>query len=767
MKLLEEEEKEKREEEERKERRRTKEREKKLRRKERLKGKEKDKNFSEPKQSPNVHVVPEEASSIVVDEEPNNSISCSKSIGESGDNVPSRPGSPDVKDEQLSNGHINSRTHNSFEFHDGEINFNGSFSVEVKYTRRRSKLRKDVQADPSVSVKWPDRRRYTVVPESGANRSEIRCFGDNFESQRAVNLSNKQSRVNGTKSNSRHCGLKFGEKLHCSSNGRTSDRYDFHSCSCNQNTEYRAKVEPHVSRIGGETKSGSKSESVLDISKQFYRGNKYNQIDHMHDSCGRPKSKFVSVNSSARDLHSKKVWEPLESQKKYARSNSDSDVTLKPSAFKVEGAQPNSSPVKSSGGLCSGEFSVNSCEVDEEDNNVKESTNSTIESDLGCQNGRLLGEGEPFYSKKGCDETRVCVDNSALNYVNSTSNRSSNPITSISSSSDNCSSCLSEEGDSNTASSNLGNHESSSTSDSEDSSLQSEEKETSDLVQNNVSECQDATVGKNQNANGGERMGGRTSGSHNGVLGNNAIGTPTTKIAHAFDNGLSAVNMGSQHQSTISPMHFPVFQAPSTLGYYHQNPVSWPAAPNNGLIPFSHPNHYLYADPLGYGMNGNSRFCMQYGPMQHLATPLYAPGPVPFYQPIAKANVINPEEQTQISKPHVQEAPNVATEDGTDPVGRHSTQAAPSGEGFQRDDPGKPHDTGDKSFSLFHFGGPVALSTGCKPNPVPSKEEIVGDFSTKCPTDPVEGDTACNKKEATIEEYNLFAASNGISFSFF
>lgn len=775
MKLLEEEEKEKREEEERKERRRTKEKEKKLRRKERLKGKEKDKgkNSCERKQSPDVPDLPEKGSLLAVDEEPNNSISCSNSAGEAGDNVPSRPGSPDIQDEKLSNGCINSRAHTSVDFHGGETNGHGSGAGfdEIKYTRRRPKLRKDVQ--PDVAIKWPERRRYAVVPESGAVRSEVRCFGDNIETQRVVNLSNRQSRVNGTKSNSRQCGLKFGEKFHCSSNGRMSDRFDFDSCSCNQNTEYRAKVEPHVSpiKVGRETKSGSKSESTLDTSKQFYRGNKYNQVDYMRDSCGRPKTKFISLHSSGRDIYSKKVWEPLESQKKYARSNSDSDVTLKSSTFKVEGAEPNSSLVKSSGSTCSGEFSLNSCDV-EEDNNMKESTDSAIGSDLGCQNERHLGEEEPFNSKEVHEETRVCVDRAALNYVNSSSNGTSDHIVSISSSSDNCSSCLSEEGDSNTASSNLGNHESSSTSDSEDSSQQSEEKETSDFVQNNVSECHNVTTGKNQNANGGEPMGGwMSAGSQNGA-GNTVIGTLPTKVAHAFDNSFSAVNMASQHQSMLSPrhnqnIHFPVFQAPSALGYYHQNPVSWPAAPNNGLLPFSHPNHYLYADPLGYGINGSSRYCMQYGPLQHLATPLYASGPVPFYQPIAKANVTNPEEHTQISKPHVQEPPNVATDDGTDPVGRQSTQApAPPIEGVQSDDSGKLH-SGDTSFSLFHFGGPVALSAGCKPNPVPAKEEIVGNFSSKSPTDPAEGDPACGQKETTIEEYNLFAARNGISFSFF
>ncbi|KAF4368998.1 hypothetical protein F8388_013327 [Cannabis sativa] len=766
MKLLEEEEKEKREEEERKERRRTKEREKKLRRKERLKGKEKDKDksFSELNLSSDHPDVPKE-DSLLVDEEAHNSVSCSNSIGEACDNVPSRPGSPDIQDELFSN-----------DYHDEDLNLKdeyGSFTVEQsKFSYRRSKFWKEGQTDQSL--KWSDRRRFAVVQENAPvpNRSDSRCYGDNLETPRAINLSNRQLRANGTKPISRHCGTKFSEKFHCSGNGRTVERYDYHSCSCNQNTEYRAKVEPHVSasKVGRETKSGSKSESTLDMSKQFYRGSKYNQIDHTRDSCGRPKSKFSSVNNpSSRDLlHSKKVWEPLESQKKYVRSNSDSDVTLKSSALKTEGSEPNNSLIRSSGVVtCSAEFSINSCKIDEEGNDSKESTNSTADSYTGCQDEKQDFDNTKEVSR---EEIRLSQDHSALNSYNPTTHRTADPVANISSSSDNCSLCLSE-GDSNTASSSTGNHDSSSTSDSEDSSQQSEGKETSISIQNDVSNGHVVRMETNQKADGGDQLGARTYVNSQTGTGNNIFGTPP-KIAHAFDNGLSTVSMASQHQNVVSPMHnqnnihFPVFQAPSTVGYYHQNPVSWPVAPNNGIMPFSHPNHYMYAGPLGYSMNGNSRFCMQYSPVQHLPTPLFAPGPVPFYQPIAKANVINSEEPTQISKPHaVQEASNASTEDCTSSVGAHATHAL-SGEICQSDDSGKLH-TIDNSFSLFHFGGPVALSTGCNSIPVPSKEEIVGDFSSKAPTDNGENNPACNKNKTTVEEYNLFAASNGIRFSFF
>ncbi|XP_048321852.2 uncharacterized protein LOC107432317 [Ziziphus jujuba] len=778
MKLLEEEEKEKREEEERKERKRMKEREKKLRRKERLKGKEKDRDrsSSEANETPDLPDTSKEELSLMVDEEPNNSVSCQDSISEAGDNVLSRPGSPDVQDEQFSNGYIISRVQNpSYDCYDGEItnvkDGIGSFTVEQsKYSRRRSKFRKEMLTD--LSLKWSDRRRFTVGPESGAvlNRPEPRCYGDSFETPRTISLTNRQLRINATKSINRHGGPKFNEKFHCTSN-RMSDRYDFHSCSCNQNIEYRAKVEPHISTIRvGREKCVSKSDSALDMSKQFYRGNKYNQIDHMRDSCGRSKSKVVSANNPSGN-QPKKVWEPMESHKKYPRSNSDSNVTLKSSAFKVEGTEQSNNLIKSSADICSGESRVISGEMDE-DNTLKESRSSITESDISCQNGLHMDEQDSFSSKEAAfEEIGLHPDCTAMNSINSEIKGTSDPIAGCTSSSDNCSSCLSE-GDSITASSNHGNQESSSTSDSEYSSLQSEGKDNSVRIQNGFSECHEVRMEKNQNANVGEPGRSRTSvGLSQNAAGSNILGNPPTKGSHGFDNGVSSVSSGSQQQSVLSPMHnqnihFPVFQAHSTLGYYHQNPVSWPAAPTNGLMPFPHPNHYLYAGPFGYGVNGNSRLCMQYSPVQHLATPLFAPGPVPIYQPIAKANGINLDDRTQTSKPGtVQEPAIAANSDCMDPIRPHST-VAQSGEAVQNDDFVKLN--GNSSFSLFHSGGPVALSSGCESIPVPSKEEIVGDFSFSCPTDHIENDqSSCNKKETTVEEYNLFAASNGIKFSLF
>ncbi|KAJ9181205.1 hypothetical protein P3X46_009358 [Hevea brasiliensis] len=768
MKLLEEEEKEKRDEEERKERRRTKEREKKLRRKERLKGKERDKE-KRCSESNDCLEVSKDETSASVDEEPNNAVSCRDLVSETGDISPSRPGSPIIQ-EQFSNGYaISAMLNNSCGSPDGEVtNLKDSFMIEQsKFSRRILKFRKEVPLDPSL--KWSDRRQLAVVSENGAtvNRSESRPYSDNFETPpRGVNGLNRQSRINGQKSNGRNCGHKFNEKFHCLNN-RMNDRYDFHSCSCHQKNEYRVKVESHVSavRIGRDSKSVGKSESTLDMSKQFYRGNKYGQLDYMREGCVRPKSKIVTMkNSSSRDLlHSKKVWEPMESHKKYARSNSDCDVTLRSSAFKVEELEPDSNIFKFfPGDKCYSEVTGNFSEIDNEENNMEESGNSNFSINKGCQNGHNVVVKEPCYSTETpYEEIGSCLaKNSVLSGI-------SDPSIGSTSNSDNCSSCLSE-GDSNTASSNHGNLESSSTSDSEDSSQQSEGKETS-LCQNGFSNSHEVTTDNNRSANGGGQFGGRELfGLPPDGLRTNALGNLPTKTVQNTDNGIPTVAIGSQHQGMFPSMQnqnlqFPVFQAPS-LNYYHQNPVGWPAVPPNGFMPFPHTNHYLYAGPLSYGLNGNSRLCMQYSPVQHLATPIFNPGPVPVYQPVGKTNGLNSEEQRKMCME--QEALKEAKTEKVASAGSRPTEVLPSGEGGKVDNSAKSL-VSNTSFSLFHFGGPVALSTGCKPDYVPSEDGIVGDLSSKVSADQVENDPACNKKEATMEEYNLFAASNGIRFSFF
>lgn len=768
MKLLEEEEKEKREEKERKERKRTKEREKKLRRKERLKGKEKDKDKigSESAEVCAHSDVLEDLSSCVL--EPNFS-----SVGEACDaNIPE---SSDNLDEQFLNESIISEVRSSYDdSFDGKLTDGNdgheSFMVDQsKCSRWRLKFPKEVQ---DHSFKWSERRRFSVVSENGAvvNRSEQRYYGDSLENpSRSINGSNRKLRTNSLKAYGRHVS-KFNEKLH-SPNNRVS--YDYRSCVCNQNNEFSKKAEPYVSsaRVNRDVKSMSMSESSFDMSKQGYRSNKYSYGDHSRDS-GRLKNKAAALtnNSPGKDFgYSKKVWEPTESQKKYPRSNSDSNVASKSTTFKF-GVESDYDLLKSRNDVCRGELSVASGTVDHYESNSTEST-SGIESDEAFQNGLPMELKDHKIEDDACAEVPLCSVNSAL-----TSSGTNNRVGTSSLNSDNCSSCLSE-GDSNTICSNHGNLESSSTSDSEDASHQSEGKESSASIQNGFSEHHDHEI-RMDKVIGGDGTGIRN---HSGLCRDTeeckVQGNAPRNVPQNFEPGFSAVSLDSPCQVPLPSIqnqniHFPVFQVPPSMGYYHQNSVSWQAAAHaNGIMPFPYSNHCLYANPLGYGLNGNPRFCMQYSHLHPLATPVFNPNPVPIYQPAAKAsNGIYAEDRSQVSQlgataesSDVANPPDViVTAELPYPI------SSPPRRDCRQNDYSSKLQKDSSSFSLFHFGGPVALSsTGGKLNLMPSKEDTIGDFLRNNEADVVENGHAFNKKETAIEEYNLFAASNGMRFSFF
>ncbi|KAL8259823.1 hypothetical protein R6Q59_027776 [Mikania micrantha] len=280
----------------------------------------------------------------------------------------------------------------------------------------------------------------------------------------------------------------------------------------------------------------------------------------------------------------------------------------------------------------------------------------------------------------------------------STSTSSSN------SHSDSCSSCLSE-GDGNTSfSSNPQNAESSSTSDSECATHHSEViKETSLCVENS-----------------GEIL------------------LKTTKsVTGSCSEGNNIIPPPLQAKS----LHFPVFQAPS-MGYYHQGSVPWTTCTTNRLMPLGslpHPNNYMFASPFGYGLNGNSRY-VQYGVggLQPLHPPLLNHGQLPIYPPVNSVKDLH----TEV----------ISIEQHVDSEKLHSNA------GCQSENSEKTQ-KGNTGFSLFHFGGPVDVSNGFKPDVATDsvKEEIDANVCS--------GDGCVVVKD--VEEYNLFAASNGIQFSLF
>ncbi|KAK6149248.1 hypothetical protein DH2020_016773 [Rehmannia glutinosa] len=746
MKLLEEEEKEKRDEEERKERRRTKEREKKLRRKERLREKENRENkCAKSNLDPVVADVLKEESTISVDDTVN-IVSSRDSADERDEDTPSSPFSPDFQDDQLLTEYSYSNMDNpSEDIPDGEFgntrDWNTSFPYDhLKYARRKLKFRKDSQRD--FNLKWSDRRKGSALSENGVivSKYESRYHADGFESTRSINGYNKQLRTNATKSNIRY-GSKLNEKSQCTNN-RIGDRYDSHSCSCNHHPEYRSRSESHITRVARDPKYVNKLESPADISKPYHCGKKYTQMECAREINMRPKSKIFFSNPPT----TVKVWEPLDSRKKCVRSNSDSDVTLR-SKPKVEASESDQLPECCS--TSSDEVTDISVQTNHEYNDVRDLTRSRAENCRDIDNRFHNMEKPQNYLKEAVTEDgELCsMTRSRLGKLDSSMSSSSN--------SDNCSSCLSE-GDSNIYT-NPQNLESTSTSDSEESTQNSEGRETSDCIENTASYRveEDQSKSRGQDA----KIQGPAS------AGTNSPGVLTKEAAPYCENGRANICIGAQPQCVLPQMHnkninYPIFQAP-TMGYYHQNPISWPPGPTNGLLSFPHSNHYLFANTFGYGLNGNARL-MQYGGLQHLPPPLLNHAHVSVFQPVSQVSRKEPTKVANLAGlKEAQRSSSIQNVPSTDQCSAETPTAVDDGRNGKPDKMGM----GNNGFSLFHFGGPVALSTGFKADPVSLNEGIRGDKEKSSANFP-DGDNPCGKKDP-IEEYNLFAATNGIKFSIF
>ncbi|CAH9124517.1 unnamed protein product [Cuscuta epithymum] len=560
MKLLEEEEKEKREEEERKERRRVKEKEKKLRRKERLREKEKDRErkCSDLNQS-HSEILKEELTSCI-DEEESAVIDSEHSGSKTDEAITSTPSSQNIQIDIPLNGHSSSVTSL---YTDGCTNENFASlkdesescqQSEFRYSRQKMKFWKEVQVDSGL--KCSDRQ-----PFISENRDMVR----QHEARRHCDRLNKQPR-----SNVRNGGPKFA---HCP-NPRLNDRYDFHSCSCNQQTDYRVKVEPSSMAARGiwEAKPVSKSGSSIDMSKQYV----------MRDNYANPKSKVITGNGyrSNRDLPvTKKVWEPI--------------VTFRPSTFCTEAVKIDKHPKSSSPSSSSDEMSEVSVQNSPEETGKNGSGKSIIQSVNGFQ----------------CDEVKspLCLKEVSNVEAESSSNTS-----------DNCSSCPSE-GDSNTSSSvNVLNPESSSTSDSEDSSLNSEERLS--CLQSGKKQSMESSVCVNE------------------LPPSSTTSTYASSVApHGDERSRVTLGIQQQpvhpppvhNNSNNQNVHFPMFQA-STMGYYYQSPVSWAVPPASSLMPYPHPtSHYVFTSPFAYGMNVSSPY-MQYGAgFQPFPQPLFSSPPPP------------------------------------------------------------------------------------------------------------------------------------------
>ncbi|XP_049368404.1 uncharacterized protein LOC125833303 [Solanum verrucosum] len=738
MKLLEEEEKEKREEEERKERRRIKEKEKKLRRKERLREKEKDreKKSCDSNQS---NFTPDDVSkeelSPNVDEE-SNLMGYTDSVSEAGEVNLSCPLSPNDEDDLLLDGYNHPSMQINSDDYFEEFNMNeGNGSFPADHMRHSGRLKFRKEFEPDSSLKWFDGRRFAVSGSGGAaSKYEPRHRCDNVEASRSTNRLNKPLRSNAAKSSMKDGASKFAEKLNCS-NIRKYDRYESSDCSCNQHSDDRAKLYPNMARGIGNNKPVSKLGCESDISKPYY-GTKYNQVEYARENCARPKSKMaIRNNLSSRDSSViKKVWEPMELRKKYPRSSSDSDVTLRSSTFQIESTGIDKHPEPS----ISNNLGVSSSLQLNEEKGIQELRKSSSETKSNCASGCHLEDKSLCYVKEVAEDK---VDSCLM--PRSSSQRTLGLSQSSSSNSDNCSSCLSE-GDSATSFSNPHNSESSSTSDSEDCSKNSEGRETSEVMQNAFAECYEVAQEKRTATARGEDVSSLTP---------NSVGTPVGSFPNTAASTNANVNgtLGMRPQSLRPPVHsqgthFPRFQVPA-MDYYYQTPPSWATAPVNGFMPFPHPNHYVFATPFSYGLNANAHF-MQHGALQHLIPPPINHGHLPVFQSVAPTSDRCIKENARVSTvgrlkdPHQEANAQRMAPVGLDTMEKSTTAGS-----------GEKEESRNSGFSLFSF----------TPDPFSLKEGMVRNLSSNLTTNHIADESGCNKKEP-IEEYNPFA--NRIEFPF-
>lgn len=310
-------------------------------------------------------------------------------------------------------------------------------------------------------------------------------------------------------------------------------------------------------------------------------------------------------------------------------------------------------------------------------------------------------------------------------------------------------------------------------SDSEDTSIQSEGREILTCSESMLHGLADVRADEKSKINGQDCL---TSGMANGFpvsssIGHYSGGMPTGDTRNS-KYGRTSTDVSS-HQHQVLPMHnqsvhLPVFPAPSPMGYYHQT-AAWAAAPTNGLVPFPQPNHYLYTGPLSYGLSTNqaSHYCMQYGGLQPLTAPVLNAGQLPSYHRSNNANIANPEDQVKISKLGVLQQAACTRGFEKSFLTRQLPRKEPSPVKDGKFVSTVRSQNENSTFSLFHFGWPIAAAAGSNLNQASLKDDVTGDLSSKSSVAPVQGDLGCTKKDTTIEEYSLFAANGGSRFSFF
>lgn len=648
IRLLEEEEREKREEEERKERRRAKEREKKLRRKERLKVKEMEREIknTESKSLPPalLSASSNESCRSNADEAPI-AFDSEDSVGDAGDLILSGPRSPD-------------------ECPSAREDADAFILEQPKSTSRKLRFK---SSTPEAAHRRPQ------AMASCDDREKISC-GHSLTSSRFMNGKHRQFSANGSKPNPRDGGSKFGDKLH--SNGRVHDRCDFHSCACGHSGDSRAKEGHYIPtmRSGREVKIVSKAEAFDPVAPPHriakYGGHGCFALDSFPSSAGNLTAGVGHLRRGK--VHQmKQVWEPADPRKKCPRDHSDHDGSSQPAAEARSDAAENGCEKKAPraglqepGDCCYFDVSMDSDKPEALDSHQ-------------CQEAAK----SHYYAKTTAGDEEA----------------NSDPLT-ASSSSDNCSSCLSEGGDSTTTSSSAHNAESSSISDSEDPAGP-----TLEVSGGGGGEIAPDKLPQDPPADG------------------NGLGSGSCK-ASSFPREDPPIYGEFPRRHHLLPLHsppqlhVPVFPVPA-VGFHTQNPAAaWAApVPASRLVPLPQPHQFVFPHPLGYGLAANPPpdVCNAIPPP---AAPLLHPGHFPSFKAVHSSPLNEP----------------------------------------QRLAGGKEEPAKSPSFSLFHFGGPMAMATegegggggGAAMGPAERRSEL-----------------DCSRTEAEVE-YSLFSSTNGVRFSF-
>ncbi|XP_031497437.1 uncharacterized protein LOC116262325 [Nymphaea colorata] len=788
IKLLEEEEKEKRDNEQKKERKRTKEREKKLRRKEKMRGREKevDNNIGETEDHPSFTASTNNSLLDVEDVSSHFSDSVD-SVLEKGDAAPTNCQSFDVKDSDVTSTEkkslqvsgindemLNSRDDNSF-----------LASEQLKLSRRKMKFRKEPLVDPAS--KSYSRQSLVTGNEIHDCESNTKIHGRRGVSSRNINGIQRQSRCQLSKPSFRSYAPKNSGHFQFSS-FRTHERYETHSGSRTLHNGYRVKT----NQLSIIRSCGTKlqSDSSVECGRPLYNGGNFRGDGLSSDGRELSRAKGGSGNShtSRGVLHTKKVWEPLESRRKFAKSNSNFMVTLQDADAQKDDRNEDQMLYGMTGNKCqSSDLPKSSCDENSSDvSGISAECHSAVNSkdhhninglrssslEMCCQ-GNEVRIDPSHQNMKASHHTEAL--SCPTNFIDGM-NPACDPSTIISCS-DSSSSCLSEGGFS-TATSCVHNGESLSTSDSEDASP-SQSRESLSMYNKNSSDCCADMISSSCLPD--------VSTATSALVDSNPgfSAKEQTKVCYPEGNGMGVWTnqrmadmepLQNMHTVPSQGIHFPGFPAHG-VGYY-QTATAWPAASTNGLMPFPQPDRFLVSQPLGFGLqtNGSSRFCMTYGAYQTLPPALNA-GQLPLY-PFKTSMDLR--EHSRPSKPVIYEANDVwlSSESNALPMVNnhfgipfHKSHSHIGPEHFSHLQDGKvgnftSHD--ERTFSLFHFGSSTERPAGFPVKPAPLKEEVIGDLrSCSQISPPIQSGVAQTKEEGKVEEYSLFAASKGSRFAFF